>query len=190
MRDFFVGTLAMTGIFLLAYRGHDRLDRALTLGAGLFALGVAAFPTIRTERGTPAEIAQAGLERLGIFSLLGSTSRILHYACAVSLFLCLTGMCLQFTRHQGDPSPQKRQRNVVYRICAGVMVAAMLVAGAFFLFREQWHGPADWLLIVETTLLGAFGISWLVKSEAILSDEGPLLERIARAWRRSPALSP
>jgi len=45
--------------------GHDTLDRTLSGLGGLFALGVAAFPTSRIEEGTAAEIAaaKAGIRR-------------------------------------------------------------------------------------------------------------------------------
>ena len=186
MRDFFVGMLAMTGVFLLAYRGHDARDRALTFLSGLFALGVATFPTIRTETGTKDEIARAMRETLGTFGLPGATSRMVHYVCAVSLFLCLTGMCVRFTKGQPEQSRQKKQRNAVYWVCAGLMTIAMATAGTSLLLGDRWPKPADLILIVEAVCLGAFGVSWLVKGETILSDDGTVPERIARAWRGSP----
>src|ERR1043166_5802622 len=45
LRDLFVGTLSGTGVILFLYQGVTRLeDYALNL-AGLFALGIAMFPT-------------------------------------------------------------------------------------------------------------------------------------------------
>lgn len=183
MRDFFVGLLAMTSIFLLSYRGHDTRDRVLTFLSGLFALGVATFPTIRIETGPDDEIEKAKHELLGVFGLPGDKSRIVHYACAVALFVCLTGMCYQFTQSRGTKTQQKNYRNVVYWICAGLMASAIVLAGIFMV--SQLRRPADLILIVEAVCLGAFGVSWLVKGETILSDEGSVATRVGRAWRGS-----
>ena len=183
MRDFFVGVLAMTGIFLMSYRGHDRRDRILTFFSGLFALGVATFPTIRTESGPAGQATR--LDPLGVFALPGETSRIVHYLCAVALFACLTGMCYQFTHSTGPVTRQKTYRNVVYWICAGLMVAAIATGGIFLIPGIGQHKPDDLILIVEAACLGAFGVSWLVKGETFLSDDGSVATRVSGALRAS-----
>jgi hypothetical protein len=45
MRNVLVEALCVIGVFLMAYAGYDELDRWITNLAGLFALGVAFFPT-------------------------------------------------------------------------------------------------------------------------------------------------
>jgi hypothetical protein len=45
MRNVFVGALCVIAAFLIAYSGYNELDRWITNLAGIFALGVAFFPT-------------------------------------------------------------------------------------------------------------------------------------------------
>src|SRR5215469_12628614 len=45
MRNVFVGGMCAAGVFLLFYRGNDRLERRLTDAAGAFAIAIALFPT-------------------------------------------------------------------------------------------------------------------------------------------------
>jgi hypothetical protein len=46
MRNLFVGAMCAVGVFLAAYRGHDRWDDRLTNLAGLAAICIALFPTL------------------------------------------------------------------------------------------------------------------------------------------------
>ena len=46
MRNLFVGAMCAVGVFLVAYRGHDRWDDRLTNVAGLAAICIALFPTM------------------------------------------------------------------------------------------------------------------------------------------------
>jgi hypothetical protein len=45
MRNVFVGALCVIAAFLIAYSGYNEMDRWITNLAGIFALGVALFPT-------------------------------------------------------------------------------------------------------------------------------------------------
>jgi hypothetical protein len=172
MREVFVGLLCIVGAFLLSYKGYDRRDRMLSVAAGVLALGVAGFPTIRVETGTAEEIKKAGNEVVGTFALPAGHSMFVHYACAVLLFVCLGLISLQFTR--SDPSRsmtrQKLRRNAVYRACGAVMFGAMALVPIFRIPGLAEHQPDTLILLVEAICLGAFGISWLVKGEALLGD--------------------
>jgi hypothetical protein len=46
MRNLFVGAMCAVGVFLVAYRGHDRWDDRLTNVAGLAAIFIGLFPTL------------------------------------------------------------------------------------------------------------------------------------------------
>ena len=46
MRNLYVGAMCAVGVFLVAYRGHDRWDDRLTNVAGLAAICIALFPTM------------------------------------------------------------------------------------------------------------------------------------------------
>lgn len=161
LRDVFVGTLCAIAVFLLSYKGPEpRDDRAGDL-ASLGAVGTALFPT------TPVD--PTSLDRV----LAG-----LHFGFAALFFLTLAYFSLAlFTKTHPDrpPTPRKRMRNVVYRVC-GVLI---LVAVALIAVVKLTPGleeallrlrPVFWL---EALAVVAFGLSWLTKGEAILEDEGP-----------------
>jgi len=91
------------------------------------------------------------------------------------LFLTLTFFSLfLFTRTSGNPTPQKLQRNMVYRVCGIIMLAAILLVPILHFLPESWTAgimqldPVFWL---EAIAVVAFGLSWLTKGEAILSDK-------------------
>jgi hypothetical protein len=165
MRDLFVGLLCMVGVFLYSYKGYDWIDDLLTSLSGLLALGVALFPTRSGETVTIA---------VGIFQLNDFVSSFVHYTCATLLFVLLASISTFLFTRTADPrtmTKQKKARNHVYRVCGGIMFAALLLGGVFSLPILERAAPPHLLLVVETICLWAFGISWLVKGEAILSDE-------------------
>ena len=165
MRDLFVGLLFMVGVFLYTYKGYDRVDGLLTSLSGLLAVGVALFPT-RSAGQTPVAV--------GIFQLSDFVSSFVHYACAVLLFILLASISTFLFTKTADPqtmTKQKKARNQVYRICGGIMFAALLLGGAFSLPVLKNAAPPHLLLWVEAICLWAFGASWLVKGEALLADE-------------------
>ena len=94
---------------------------------------------------------------------------------ATVMFLTLAyfSYCL-FTKSNGQPTPQKRKRNVVYRICGVAIVACIVLVGVFKLFLAATPiadlDPAFWL---ESLALWAFGISWFVKGETLWKDVDP-----------------
>jgi hypothetical protein len=149
-RDLFVGMLCAIGVFMLCYKGPQRIDEAISALAGLFAVLVALFPT------APEQGASAVQEVVGK----------LHLTFAGLFFGGITVMAL-FLFTKGDTSdPAKRRRNLVYEICGGTMavcVGVMLVQAWFFpASKESWklHGIT---FVLETISIEAFGIAWLVK---------------------------
>src|SRR2546422_7126975 len=181
MRDLFVGSLCMVGVFLYSYRGYDWVDDFLTSLSGLLALGVALFPT-RSEEKVPVAV--------GIFQLNDFVSGFIHYTCAVLLFVLLASISTFLFTKTADPqamTKQKKARNHFYRICGGIMFAAMLVCGVFCLPVLKNAAPPHLILGVETSCLWAFGISWLIKGEALLGDEGDTVKSCgSRLIRRRP----
>jgi uncharacterized membrane protein len=157
VRGILVGSLCAIGVFLFAYRGYRSWDDILTNAAGVFAIGVALFPTAPVNPSPRARDVS-----------------YVHFACAGSLLAVLAVIALwQFT--QTDPnkerSPQKKKRDVVYRACGIVILLCLvlvpiesLVIGAPI---QRFH-PLFWL---EAVAVVAFGIAWLVKGQAILKDK-------------------
>ncbi len=152
LRDVFVGAMCATGVFLLAYYGHDQVDNIVSTVAGLGAIGLALFPT------TPDRDATAWQH----------TSGVLHYAFAAVFFLSLAYFCLRLFPHDGEQPPGT---GVVYRGC-GVVILACLVLIAV----TNWLGlvpelhPALWL---ETVAVWAFGVAWLVKGQTLTPKSVP-----------------
>ena len=100
----------------------------------------------------------------------------LHYLSATVFFLMLAYFSLVLFRKTNPavpPTREKLKRNRIYFICGVIILAAIgmiallkLVPGLqtrMFLTDD----PVFWL---EALAVVAFGFSWLVKGEAILSD--------------------
>jgi hypothetical protein len=97
---------------------------------------------------------------------------IIHFTCATTFFLILAAMSyFLFTKTNPGQTPErpKRNRNLLYKICAVVMVVSMATIGAgFFVFNmSDTNVLVFWC---ETAALVFFGISWLTKGEALFPD--------------------
>ena len=161
MRDVFVGMLFVIGFFLFAYKGYERSDNIAGNLACIFAVGVALFPC------TPDYGATA------IDHIIG----YIHLAFATLFFLTLIYFSLfLFTKTNPDRTPTKKklQRNTVYKICGYIMFVCIVLIFVYIILPDsiasffETLNPVYWL---ETFTVLAFGISWLVKGEAILRDK-------------------
>jgi hypothetical protein len=159
-RDVFVGTLWAIGFFLLSYKGYERADAiAGNLGC-VFAIGISLFPTV------PDVNPSAAAPWIG-YAHAGFT--VLFFSTLIYFSLCL------FTKTDPSKPPTKKklQRNMVYRVCGYTMAVCILLIGVNYLLKNtgasalQKYHPVFWL---EALAIEAFGISWLIKGEAILSD--------------------
>jgi heme A synthase len=166
MRDVFVGMLFAIGFFLLSYRGYERADRIAGILACAFAVGVALFPTVQDAAAVTGP--SAGLPRI-----IG----IVHFGLAALFFSTLIYFSLVLftkTKARGRPTKQKLMRNRIYRGCGYLMAACILLTFVYFLLPLPQqialaaYSPIYWL---EAIAIIAFGVSWLVKGEAILKDE-------------------
>ena len=184
MHDVFVGAMCATGVFLVSYRGYDRAageflsDTWVSRIAGAAAIGVALMPTLPTPPETLGELTL-------VQRLLGpDTTSALHFTCAGVFFVMLAAFCLVLFTRSGPTRLRTRakgNRNRVYHICGGVLVAA--IAGVILMKLIEWALPAStgWfrshsvLFWLESLGVWAFGTSWLVKGEAIglLNDKSP-----------------
>ena len=165
MRDFFVGTMCVVAVYLIAYRGYERIDGVVTDMSGVFALGVVAFPT-STQMISAIDV--------GIFHLSDKVSQYFHVIFAALFFLSLAFISIfLFTRSGGtNVGREKRRRNAIYRICGCVMVFAIAVMIIFYAFlRETGIAKTDPILFLETVALISFGISWFVKGDTLFRDK-------------------
>ena len=161
MRDVFVGSLWVIGIFLICYR-YALLDDIVSTLAGICAIGVSLFPT-PPDMGATQQQTTIGLAH-GLF------------ASCFFLVLALMSIILFQKTDQAEPARRKQQRNTVYLIC-GIVILACLVLAALLLFVPYLH-DASWLqplhpiFFLEAFAILAFGCAWFVKGETfILKDK-------------------
>jgi hypothetical protein len=165
MRNIFVGALWGIAVFLVAYNGYDRADGIITNIAGASAFAVALCPT------TPNNPA---LHQVVIGDL--------HLAFACVAFTLLAVMALRFANHEPTPKDlplaqalgyafgltraasagTPRWAVITYRACGFTILAcvALIYPGS----RVYAYS----LLILETILLTAFGVSWFIKGRKAL----------------------
>jgi hypothetical protein len=149
-RNLFVGILCTVSCFLYTYRGYESIDNIMGNIACIFGLGVAFFPT----------------------TSLSPVIHAVHVICAAGMFLTLAFFSIFiFTKSDVDPTPQKKSRNKVYVSCGYAIIIFLILITVCNLFLRDtavWSiRPVFWL---ESLVLWAFGISWIVKGEMILKD--------------------
>lgn len=159
MRDVFVGSLCAIAVFLMSYRGYERVDDIAGDLACVFAIGAALFPTTPDVNVTPQD------------KIVGA----LHLIFAASFFLTLAFFSLVLFRKTDPtrkPTRAKEQRNVVYTVCGyTILVCLALVAVVALMSSDSPVKRLDPVFWLEATAIVAFGLSWLTKGEAILKDE-------------------
>ena len=140
MRNGLVGILCGMSLFLL-YHGNERIDSVASKLAGVFALGIAFFPTSPTG------------EKDDILS-------ILHYVTSGIYFAVLSYMSVfLFTKSRGHKTKEKKKRNRVYRTCGIIMAISAICIPLDGL--KPIHDKIIFLkptLILETIALTSFGI--------------------------------
>ena len=151
-----VGILTTAAVVLMCYKGYSLLDHSISALAGIFGLMIVLFPCE----------CPAADDIVGFFQLPVKISNIIHCASAVVFFLLLSYMSLcQFTKGSND-TPNKRVKNIIFKICG----IGMLCALALMIIPVDFFAKT---FIVEAIALTFFGVSWLVKGEflGILSDD-------------------
>ena len=138
--------LSSVALFLILYRGYNKWDTIVNTAAGVAALCVVCFPCDAPwiDMNT----------RVGFFWIPVRISLYVHYASAFILFILLAINSI-FLFSKGN----NQKKNLLYKIC-GYVILADLVFFALnaVLFKIQWT-----IIVNETIILFAFGISWLVK---------------------------
>ena len=115
VRNIFVGAMCAQGLFLIAYVGYDLGDRVITDLAGVFALGVALFPTKPTVASPPSVTCQTVAQLSTREQVVGN----IHVVFAGLMFVFMAWMAIRFTNTDSpQPSKQKLLRTRVYQIWA------------------------------------------------------------------------
>jgi hypothetical protein len=140
------------GMYLVFYRGYDKLENIMYTVAGIGAMLLVVFPC-KLE----------GARVWNAFQLPMEVTNPIHLTGAASFFLILAWFCcFRFTKTSVDvPSFQKRARNVIYRVCG----IGMVVSLAFLLLplsweRQTWFG--------EMCALEFFCFAWITKSNTLI----------------------
>lgn len=166
MSDWFVGVLFAVALFLYSYKGYGRVDNWASNVASLSAIVIAVCPTYCAE----GEMYCPALQ-----PATGKVIGIIHFIAAALFFLTLAFMSLfLFTQTSGQPTPRKKLRNLIYRICGILIIASiiLMIPLATHLIPAL-DAPAFRFRIIfwlEVVALCAFGFSWLVKGETVLQD--------------------
>jgi hypothetical protein len=154
MRDVLTGALCAIALFMFYYKGYDKWDNRIGNLAGIFALGIAWFPTSPTE---PQD-----------------TIGNIHFICASVFFIILAGFSLfRFTLTEKGKSrtKQKLNRNVIYRACGMVMLVCLISIVIYFKFFLEASPGSHFIFWGETIALIAFGVSWLTKGGTLYPDK-------------------
>ena len=151
----FMVVLGSAGILLINYKGYEKIDDITATIAGVFALMICAFPM--TYLPDPSL-------KTGILHLSSNISNIFHCVSAFGFFGVLAFMSFfLFTKTDGNITKQKKIKNIIYKICGIGMIGSFLL---MLLKLFDW-APYNLTWIVEAIALFFFGVSWIVKSDAI-----------------------
>lgn len=163
-RDVFVGILVAFSVFLVSYRGYTVLDNIVTTESGVCGLGTALFPCANESVTSP----------VGVFMVDGAVSNVIHLVCAALFFILLAFNALfLFTRSNSaiEKRTAKWYRNMIYRVCGCLILICMAaMIPALLLTGSPFPGSQYAVFILETIMLFAFGVSWLVKGGALCGD--------------------
>lgn len=167
----FIIIISMMAVFLLIYKGKNRVDFYVSSIAGIFALCVIMFPTDNITT-----CCDSGKEYSIAFIKEHEGRIIFHLVSAAIFLLCLAYMSFfLFTKSDQPPTARtkaKHSRNRLYRVCGVIMVLAMLVIFLGFrkVINEDFYDKNHLTFWMESVAVLSFGISWLTKGEMILKD--------------------
>ena len=143
----FMGILIACSILLMCYKGYDLQDDIILTLSGIFGLCICLFPTWTAK-----------YDFVGTFHLPVDISSTIHNVTAIIFFILLAyNSFFLFTKGDGNPTKNKKIRNIIYRVCGVGMLAsfAILLLPAFRI--QVW--------LVETIALFFFGVSFLTKAD-------------------------
>lgn len=166
-REILVGCLFAIGVFLFAYKGFDKdlrkpTDKLVSRLAAIGAVGVAFSPMWFANSGAIVEPVPTWFQSLFGKSIAGA----MHGVFAVLFFVSIATFCIiNFCRWEPgtDPDDEKKARNRVFRFL-GVFILICTIA---FLAGSIFSFPGPFVFWAETLAVWAFGLSWVIKGEAI-----------------------
>ena len=172
----FVIILSSFGLFLISYKGYklDKKEKVsddlLTNIGGMAALIVVFFPTYCS--GSESEVVEK-LCRSGDYPLLGHNDPLtntIHLVCA-GIFIFTMGWMSKYKFTRGGNT----SKNKIYRICGNIVWGAIALLVLLFiadLIQDGFKITKYDVYILETIAIIPFGISWLVKGQAMEDIRG------------------
>ena len=146
----FMIILGAAGILLMCYRGYTLCDDIINTITGVAAECICLFPC-----------GNGNYDLVGTFQTPVEISMWIHNISAVVFFgLLAYNVLFLFTKSSGEMTPNKKKRNIIFRVC-GIGMAASLLAIVFVSIFNIWAGT--WA--VETAALFFFGIAFLTKAD-------------------------
>lgn len=143
----FMIILGSASFLLFSYKGYGAIDDVINSFAGIFGLLICLFPC-----------TNSAFELVGTFQVPYIISGRIHNIAAIGFFGLLSFNSLfLFTRGDGNPTKNKKIRNIIYRVCGIGMIASFLILLLPSFYIRIW--------LVEAVALFFFGISWLTKAD-------------------------
>ena len=168
MRNLFVGSLCAVGSFLYLYKGFNEKENIALNFAGVFALGVAFFPTT-----IPEGIKNASVNYLPDMPF---TAPYLHGICAVLFFILIAYVCIACGKYTvaliEDEKTRKKYLNI-YKVI-GVLMVVFPVLAVVFTFRSAGD---YWIFIFEFAAIWVFALFWIAKVKE-LDHQGIPMEHL------------
>jgi hypothetical protein len=170
LRDVFVGSLVVGGLFLAFFRTDDRRDRWIAIVAGIAGIGIGLFPMdisqgVVTWAGAPSPQEEAKM----IDALRhGPNGPIGYHFYFVGAFFLLTFYLVAFRFRANTPAiptPQKLARNKWY-VAFGVLMAI----GFVWIAVLWWLDSKRSIFLPEAIAVMSFAAAWLVKGQLVLKD--------------------
>ncbi len=149
---FMIFAISGFAFFLGTYGGYDLGDRITSAFSATTAFLILVFPC-KTDFTGPTT---------GLLNLPTETSNIIHCIDATLLFgsfAYMIGFRFTKTRKNWPRTKKKKERDKIYKICAAVIVAAMISQVITSIAELKFM-----TIVNETVMLWAFSFAWAVKS--------------------------
>jgi len=168
----FIIVLSTSGLFLVSYKGYkidtetEKIsDDLLTNIGGISALIVVFVPTYCFESNSSI-IDQ--LCTMGEYPLLGHIDKLkntIHLVFA-GIFIFTMGWMSKYKFTRGE----NQANNKIYRLCGNLVwlaIALLIILSIIAFFNEDFQVTKYDVFFLESLALIPFGISWLIKGEAM-----------------------
>jgi hypothetical protein len=178
MRNILVASLCVLGVFLVTYRGYDKLDSRITNVCGAATIGVALFPTsnpgfkptwVGHVHPVMAAIALAG-QALMALQFTQSAPRDEAARWLDDVKRILRAVIFRYAQRVHDERGRKLTRNRIYSACTWLIIIGVVLALVQNSWSDSVKTETQWLFWFESLSIASFGVAWLVKGGTLLKD--------------------